>query len=197
VAWAAVGAKAMCIFATALAVGFAIAARDLIGWLLGPRYASVYPSGTALLFGLLPMVIAQVGMVFSVVHKRPGRYVAGLCAALAAFLAASLVLVPLKAALGCALAMLLACFVLAVVMWLQFRRELTPSVVSAVKSLAPGLPFLGLAWVPGGVVVRLLLATGFLAAYGLLLFGARVVSPAELRGWFRTVRARPAGAAGP
>ncbi len=188
VAWAAVTLKAMSIFVTMLAVSFVLAGRDLVPWLLGPAYREVFPNAALQLFGMLPMVVAQVGMVFAVVHKRPGRYVAGLAAAFGSFLAAALLLVPRHGALGASIAMLASSVVLSVAMWLQYRRELAAGLGASARAAALGLPFLGLAWLGGGVAEQALLAAAFLAAYTALLFGARVLETRELRELYAAIR---------
>jgi hypothetical protein len=140
------------------------------------------------------MVVAQVGMVFAMVYKQPARYMAALAAAFAVFLAAALLLVPRQGVMGASIAMLLSSLTLAVVMGLQFRRQLVPCLGAGVRGAALGLPFLGLALLGGGVVQQTLLAAAFLVAYAGLLLRARVLERAELRELYAAIRSRPAAA---
>jgi hypothetical protein len=145
---------------------------------------------------MLPMIVAQLGMVFALVHKRPGRYVAGLSAGILSFLAVSLALVPARGAFGASVAMLVSSVVLAVVMTLQERRKLAPGLKAALPAVALGLPFLVLVRLGDAPLTSALATVGFVGAYLGLLFAFRVLEPRELRDLYLAIRSTEAAGGG-
>jgi O-antigen/teichoic acid export membrane protein len=180
-AWSRLILKYTAVFCVMTLSGFLLAGRDLIPLIIGPAYREIFPNGVVLLSAMFPMSIVQLGQVFSVVYKRPGIYLKALCGAISTFLVISVMLIPSHASMGCSIATLTSCIVLAALMCLSFGSKLIPCLADSFKVIALGgilaafLPF------RGTLVTNLLLVVCMAVTYCLLLFATRVLNLREVK----------------
>lgn len=191
IAWSKLIAKYTGILCAVVFLSFALAGRELISVVIGAEYEAIYPNGVVLLGGAFPVILAQLGFVFSVVYRKPARYCAGLATTLAVFLAGSVLLVPRGGAMGCAIATLASCAVFALFMFVSFRDALLPCVPGLLKSLLIALAFAPLALFRADLGTNLLLVVAFITGYALALFAGGVLSAGEIKEIYRALRSRP------
>lgn len=170
---------------------FILAGRDLIPIVIGSNYRGIFPNGVVLLSGMFPIIFAQLGFVFSVVYKEPEKYFQALCFAFVAFLVGSILFIPRYASMGCAIATLISCIVLAVVICVYFREKLFPCLAYGFKVIALGVIFVPFLFVRGNLITNLLLTVCSVLTYILLLFVSRVLSLREIKGIFQAIRHQP------
>jgi O-antigen/teichoic acid export membrane protein len=177
---------------TIIFAGFAIAGPGLIPWVIGREYADIYRNGAILLMGGFAFVIAKMGIVFSIVYNKPGRYFAGLTLAVASFLLAAALLIPRLQSMGAAMATGISGVVLAVAMSAFFRKQMIHCVRDAIMVAGAAVvivPFLGFR---GGVVSGLVGFLGFALVYGLLLATTGLVRVREIKEIIEAIRQRAA-----
>jgi O-antigen/teichoic acid export membrane protein len=172
-------------------LGFILTGPDLIPIIIGSKYKEIFPNGVVLLSSIFPMNFAQLGVVFSIVYKEPGKYLRALCFAFSAFLVVSILLIPKYASMGCSIATFISCMVLAVVLFVYFREKLFPCVADGFKIIALGLIFVPFLFLKGNLITNLFLAVCSVLAYILLLFASRVLNLGEIKVLFRAIRHQP------
>jgi len=186
--WSRLILKYTAVFCVMTLSGFLLAGQDLIPLIIGPAYRDIFPNGVVLLSAMFPMSIVQLGQVFSVVYKRPGLYLKALCGAIVTFLAIAVTLIPSHASMGCSIATLASCIVLAALMCLSFGSKLIACLAESFKVIALGgilavfLPF------RGTLVTNLLLAICMAVTYCLLLFATRVLNLQEIEEVIRALK---------
>lgn len=171
--------------------GFIFSGPDLIPIIIGSEYTEIFPKGVVLLSGIFPMSFAQLGVVFSVIYKEPGKYFQALCFAFSTFLFASVLLIPKYASMGCSIATFISCMVLALVIGVYFREKLIPCLSDYFKVIAPGFIFVLFLFFRGSLITNLLLVVCSVATYILLLFACRVLNLQEIKEIFQAIRHRP------
>jgi O-antigen/teichoic acid export membrane protein len=179
--WSSIAGKYMGILCTATFFGFAACGRQLFSTILGPGFGGSYLNGVIQLAGIFPFVIVSMGILFSMVYKKPHRFFAALAVTIVSFAIAAGILIPLYGAAGCAVAMAVSCFVLGFVMYLYFMDELRQSILSLGKTVGIGVIFLPLLWARRGLAVSLALFAVFFAIYVLILLAAKVLSLEEIQ----------------
>lgn len=182
--WSSIAGKYMGILCTATFFGFAVCGKQFFSRVLGPGFGGSYVNGVIQLAGMFPFVVASMGILFSMVYKRPGQFLGALGAAIASFAIAAVVLIPEHGATGCAVSMVVSCFVLGAAMYICFRDALRRPVVDLGKTIGFGMVFLPLLWLKLELAMSLVAFTAAMAIYVLILLGARVLSMEE----FRTIR---------
>jgi O-antigen/teichoic acid export membrane protein len=168
--WSSIAGKYMGILCTATFFGFAACGRQLFSTILGPGFGGSYLNGVIQLAGIFPFVIVSMGILFSMVYKKPHRFFAALAVTIVSFAIAAGILIPLYGAAGCAVAM-----------YLYFMDELRQSILSLGKTVGIGVIFLPLLWARRGLAVSLALFAVFFAIYVLILLAAKVLSLEEIQ----------------
>jgi O-antigen/teichoic acid export membrane protein len=162
---------------------------ELIPVLIGKQYDGLYANVAVLLCGAFPMVVVQLGLALAMAYAEPIWYFAAVCAAVASFVASSLLLIPTAASLGCSFATLISCACCAVVIGIRYRVNMYKSLGPALKSIALGALLLVPCWLSRGPPGRnALLLLGFLVTYGVALFLTRIIVPAEVRQLWSALR---------
>jgi O-antigen/teichoic acid export membrane protein len=152
---------------------------------LGAPYLPVVPNLKVLVLGLLPLALVRTAVNQAMLEKRPSRAVAVAGAGLAAFVGLALALVPRLGGLGASLSVAGAFGAAGLVAYRQLAFGSVLSVARFWRVVVPGIPALVLSAVPG--VPALLAAALALALYAVLLWGARAVTPDEMRRLLRAV----------
>jgi O-antigen/teichoic acid export membrane protein len=186
--WSSIAGKYMAILCTATFFGFAVSGEQLFLKILGADFAGTYVNGVIQLGGIFPFVIASMGILLSMVYKKPRVFLAALFMTIASFAVAAALLIPPYGADGCAVAMLLSCFVLGIAMYLFFRKIIRDAFLVFVKTIACGVIFVPLLWIRTGLAGSLILFVVFTAIYLLILFVARMLSREEFRTIYRAIR---------
>jgi len=179
--WSSIAGKYMGILCTLTFFGFAISGEELFRKVLGPNFGGSYINGMIQLTGIFPFVIASLGILFSMVYKKPNLFLAGLVVAIASFAITASVLIPLYGAAGSGVAMVVSCLVLGVIMYLSFKDMLSPCIMDFGKTIGFGLIFLPLLWIRNGLAIRLTSFAVFTAIYLSILFATKVLSVEEFR----------------
>ena len=167
---------------------FILTGRDLIPVVIGSKYNEIFLNGVVLLLGIFPMIIYELGVVFSVIYKEPRKYFLALCFALLAFLIASMWLIPKYSSLGCAIATLISCVVLALVMCIAFKGKLYPCLVDGFKVIIISFVFVPFLFIRGTPINNFLLLGCLILAYALMLFAGKVLSLREIKNIVFAVR---------
>jgi O-antigen/teichoic acid export membrane protein len=188
--WSGVAVKYMTILCLMAILSFVWLGPDVIPLVLGPAYTGVFPNAAVLLPAIIPVTFAQIGVVFSAVYKRPGNVLRALCLTLVAFLATALPLTPAFGSFGCALATLASTVVLLVAVTIPFRDKLIPAIGEGCRSLGPVVALLPLLFLRGKLFMNIVLLTGSLVLYVLILFVVRIVRLEEIA-MFREALRRP------
>lgn len=171
--------------------GYLLLGPDLIPIIIGPDYGKIFPNGTVILLGIFPMILAQMGIVYSAVYNQPRKYLFSLCLAFGSFLAASFVLIPLYRSMGCAIAVLLSSIVLATGMVVSFKENLAPCLPDVIKTTALGLVCIPFVYIRGGLLINIGLTVGAFSIYFVLLFLTRALNAHEIKEIFQAIRHRP------
>ena len=137
------------------------------------------------------MIFANMGFVLSVVYKEPRKYIEALCFALAAFLVASILLIPKYTSMGCAVATSISCTVLAVVVGVYFSEKLLPCLRDGFKPIALGFILAPFLLFRGNLITNLFLTACFILTYILILFVGRVLNVREIKEIFQAIKHRP------
>ncbi|MHB1131399.1 MAG: oligosaccharide flippase family protein [Chloroflexota bacterium] len=189
IAWSALIFKYLSILAVLGAATFALVGDDLVPLLLGPGFEGVYRNGSVLLLGTFPMIVAQLGYLFTILGRTPRRYLGALALALLAFLVFAAVLIPPLGALGCSIALVLSCLLLALVVFaVLLPRELRAQLTGGVRAVLLGLVFVPALAARFGLLAELALLLGLSLLYLVLLFATGTMRLAELRDLARAVR---------
>ena len=167
---------------------YILAAPDLIPILIGPQFKEFFPNGVGLLFGMFPMIFAQMAVVYSVVYKQIRKYLTALIFSFTTFITASFLLIPKYASFGCAVAVLISCITLFLVMFFFFKDKILPCIKEALKVMALGLVFVPFLFIKGDIVISLFVTGGFLAVYFLILFYSGSLKLAEIKEIIQAVR---------
>ncbi len=186
--WSSIAGKYMGIFCTATFFGFAICGEELFQMLLGRDFGGSYLNGVIQLAGIFPVVIASLGVLFSIVYKKPHRFLAALVATIASFAIAASILIPRYGAAGCAIAMVVSCFVLGAIMYLSFRKMLHHSLLDFGKTIGFGMIFFPFLWIRQGFTVSLASFMASLVLYILILLAGKVLRVEEFRSFLQAVR---------
>jgi O-antigen/teichoic acid export membrane protein len=189
--WSRLIIKYIGIRCTILFWAFILAGHDLIPIVIGSKYRGIFPSGVILLLGMFPMIFAQLGFVFSVVYKEPRKYFQALCLAFVAFLVGSILFIPSYAYMGCAIATLISCIVLAVVICVYFREKLFPCLTYGFNAIALGVIFVPFLFFRGSLITDLFLTVCSVLTYILLPFIGRVLNLGEIKEIFQAIRHQP------
>jgi O-antigen/teichoic acid export membrane protein len=176
--------------------GYLFLGPDLIPIAIGREYGEIFPNGAIILLGMFPMILAQMGLVYSTVYKQPRKYLVSLCLGFGSFLAASLVLIPSYRSMGCAISVLFSSIVLATGMVVSFRKSLMPCLPDVIKTTALGFICIPFVYMKGGLTTNIGLTVGAFSTYIVLLFVTRVLSTYEIREIFQAIRHRPDGSLG-
>ena len=160
--------------------GFILAGPDLIPIVIGSAYKGIFPNGAVLLLGLYPMSVLHLGQVFSVVYKKPGKYLQAVCLGILTFLLASISLVPVYSSMGCAIAVVVSCVAVATFMCISFGVKLFRCFFDGFKTMGVSLVFGPLLLFKGSLVTNLSLLIVFGLGYALLLFVTRVLTWQEI-----------------
>ena len=156
------------------------AGSELIIFLFGEEFSQVFPNAAVLLLALFPSVFVQIGFVYAVLYKSPGKFLWALIVSLAAFVALSLVLIPSYSAMGCSAATAVSYYLMAGLAIYPFRDKAGPLLREGGITVGLGILALPLVLWKGEALWNVLLAVGFACAYMALLFVARVVSVKEV-----------------
>lgn len=173
--------------------GFVLTGRDLISMVIGPEYTAIFPNGVVLLLGIFPMIFAKLGLVFSVVYKEPRKNFVALCFAFAAFIVASILLIPGYASMGCSIATSISCVVLGGAMCVFFKEKIFPCLREGFKVIALGFIFVPFLIFKGDLITNLFLFVCSALAYILFLFATRILNLGELKVMFQAIRHQPEG----
>jgi stage V sporulation protein B len=152
---------------------------------LGPSFLPVVPNLKVLVLGLLPLALVRTAVNHALLEKRPTRAIAVAGAGLATFVGLALALVPRLGGLGASLSVAGAFGAAGLVAYRQLALGSVLSVARFWRVVVPGLPALLLSAVPG--IPAVLAAALALAVYAALLWGARAVTPDEIRRLLRAV----------
>jgi O-antigen/teichoic acid export membrane protein len=177
----------MLAFAAVLFLG-----SELIPLLIGQEYADVFPNTVVLLLGLFPSVFVQIGFVYAILYKTPGRYFRALIGSVAVFVVLAVALIPGYSAMGCSIATALSYYVMAVIAIWPFRERVGALLREGGVVVGLGAFVFPMALWKGEVLTNVLLAAGFSCAYLLALFGTRVVSVREVREAWQALRGNAA-----
>ncbi len=180
--------KYMSIINMAFFGSFVLMGSDIIPLLVGNDYKDVFPNVVVLLLGLFPTILIQVGFVYSVVYKKPQRYLQALCAGFVTFLILSIILIPKYFSMGCSIATSASCFIIALVLLHYFSDELIPCLKGVFKVIAPGC-FMGLIFIfKGTMITNFFLMFLFIGAYFSALFAMRRLSYEEIQEIFYSLK---------
>ena len=189
--WAGLIIKYIGIICTIIFWVYVIVGADLIPLIIGSDYAEIFPNGVVLLLGIFPMIFVQLGVIFSVVYKKPKRYVLALFFAFSSFVISSIILIPKYASMGCSIAVLISCVVLAVVMLIYFREKLFPCLFSGFKTITLGFIFIPFLFFTGNLITNLFLSVCSVLAYILILFINRNLHVNEIKEIYQAIRHQP------
>lgn len=189
--WAGMIIKYIGIICTIIFWVYVIVGADLIPLIIGSDYAEIFPNGVVLLLGIFPMIFVQLGVIFSVVYKKPKRYVLALFFAFLCFIISSIILIPKYASMGCSIAVLISCVVLAVVMFVYFREKLFPCLVAGFKPITIGFIFIPFIFFRGNFTNNLILTICSILAYILLLFVSKILNLKEIQEIYQAIRHQP------
>jgi len=167
---------------------FVFVGSDIILLLIGSDYAEVFPNAVVLLFCLFPMTFAQIGFVYSVVYKKPQRYLQALCFAIVTFLLFSIFLIPNYLSLGCSIATCASCFAFALVLIYHFRDKLLTCLKEGFTVITLGCFIVPLIFFKGQLTTNFLLMFTFIFAYFLALFATRKLRAEEIKEIFSSLR---------
>lgn len=185
--WSTMVMKYIAITWSMILLVYGLIGHDLIILLIGQSYHGVFANGILLILAAFPMAIAQLGATLAVVYQKPQRYIASLMMAIGSFTTSSLALVPKYASMGSSAAILISCIVIAVLIGIFFRDQLSRSLVDGFKAIALGAIFVPILWLRGEASVNSLLAILSWSLYVVLLFVTRILNPHEIQEIFQTI----------
>lgn len=191
VKWSKLIIKYTAILSVLIYGGYLLLGPDLIPIVIGPEYGKIFPNGTVILLGIFPMILAQMGLVYSAVYKQPRKYLFSLCLAFGSFLAASFVLIPPYRSMGCAISILLSSIVLATGMVLFFKENFSPCLPDLIKTTALGFVCIPFVYIRGGLITDIGLTLGAFSIYFVLLFLTRTLKAHEVKEIFQAILHRP------
>jgi O-antigen/teichoic acid export membrane protein len=186
--WSSQSAKYQGILCTLTFFGFMICGDKLIAMTLGPDFQNVYVNCVIQLVGIFPLVIAFMGILFSIVHKEPLKYLAALAIGILCLLSGAMAFIPRYGANGCAMAAVVSCFAQAGVMLFLFKQKLFQCVKELFKTICYGLLFIPAILARPGLVGSLALFFSILCIYLAILFYAKLLTADELRDIFTAIR---------
>jgi O-antigen/teichoic acid export membrane protein len=189
--WSMISMKYTGIICVIIIGAFMLVGPDLIPIIIGPEYTNMFPNGVVLLLSVVPMCLAQVGIVLATVYKRPQKYLQALCFALFTFLVAAILLIPKYASMGCSIATLMSCMVLAAMMCFHFRDKILPYLADGLKTIALGFVFIPFLFFREGLITNLFLVVCSVATYTLLLFGGRILNIGDIREIIQAIKHQP------
>lgn len=162
---------------------------DLVNLIFGVEYEKVFINLIIIYFGIFPLLLAQIGTVFSIIYKEPRKYIIAISFAVITFLATSFLFIPKYASIGCSIATLCSSIVLGIAMYLQFTKNISSY---ALKNLLK-IFFLGLISVPfiflkADLITNLLLGILFIIIYSITLFKTKILNIKEIREIIEAIR---------
>ncbi len=165
-------------------------ADDLIPLLIGENFTQVSPNAIVLLLAIFPAVFVQIGFVYALVYKRPGRFLLALIGAFVAFVVLSVFLIARYQALGCSVAMVISYSLMAALTMYPLRDRAGLLLKEACLVLAPAAPLLPLAYLDPEPVLNAGLAIAVGCGYVALLLSFRILKVAEVREVIGALRAK-------
>lgn len=179
--WVAGLLKGLAVLGTLGVFGVLFLADTLVTVVFGSAYGPVAPNLIVLALGLLPLALGSVFTMLTLLHDRPGLSFLGSALRLAVLWGAAPVLIPHWGSLGACFAVLSGSMLHAGVLGWRLRDLTEPGLRSWAKGIGLALPFLSLLWLRSSPLINVTLYLVFVAGYGVLLWLARVVTPADLR----------------
>lgn len=177
----------LCGFAVIVLVG-----EPIITTVIGGDYARVFPNAVILVGAIFPMMIGQLGFVFSTVYKEPAKYLGALVSSVVVFVVLAWLLAPDYGSVGCSAAMGGAAVVLAGLAWRYYPKRIGVCAKRSGLALLLGVGVLCPAalaaagdWLSGWVALG-----GFLVIYTGIVLRSKVLATAELKEILQAVTAR-------
>ena len=99
----------------------ALIGRPLLSAWYGPSFVSVFPNAVIIACGLIPLLIASVGMNYSVLKKEPGVYAISMLGGMIVMTIMSYVLIPSMKSIGAAWATVIAYSTCALILYIRYR----------------------------------------------------------------------------
>jgi O-antigen/teichoic acid export membrane protein len=159
---------------------FYLLGRDITTVVIGSKYKDIFTNSIIQLLGVFPMIIVQLGYVFSIVHKTPYKYLKSMICALVSFIFFSILLIPKYASLGCSVSMFISCIVMAAFLCLYFKNEMNPCLVALFKIAIPSFVLIPFVVIYSSSSMNIFLAVCFVAVYCLLLLATGTVKVREI-----------------
>jgi O-antigen/teichoic acid export membrane protein len=163
-------------------ISILLVGSDLINLIFGIAYEKVFINLLILYFGIFPLLLAQIGTVYSIIYKEPRKYIIAISFAVIIFLVISFSCIPKYASIGCSIATLCSSIVLGMTMYVQFSEKIS---AYALKDLLK-ITFLGLIALPfilfkACLMTNLMLLILFVIIYTIVLFGVRILNIKEIK----------------
>lgn len=164
--------------------------RDMVILTIGDEYEKVSSNISILAIGLFAFSISQMGMVYSIIFKKPDSYLKAITMSLIVYFILSLILIPEYASVGSSIATSISIIVLGVLLSLQFGRFM--KVVSKYFFKVSLLGFVLLFFIYYYLIFlnnfeRLIL---FIISYSFLLFILKYITLFEIKEFIYAVKGK-------
>ena len=170
-------------------ISILLVGSDLINLFFGIEYEKVFINLIIVYFGIFPLLLAQIGTVYSIIYKEPRKYIIAISFAVITFLVISFSFIPKYASIGCSIATLCSSIVLGMTMYVQFTEKIS---AYALKNLLK-IIFLGLIALPlflfkASLMIDLILLILFVIIYSIILFKTRILNINEIKEIIEAIR---------
>lgn len=194
--WCIAVIKYMGIGFTIITFAFFMLGEKLVELIFGSKYDGIFYNALALISGIFPMAIAQLGYTLSVICKEPRKYFYCILLAFTVFMLTSILLVPKYRALGCSMAMSISYMVMAVMACALFKERIWLCLPRYILSIVLGVIFLPVSYLKDGLITNVTLMAGAVIVYLMVLISTQILNMCELRAIIHALRTRHCEASG-
>jgi len=159
---------------------FIVLGLDIIQYVIGKEYYAIYPFAVVMLLSIFPLVLAQIGFVYSMVYKEQLKYLLYLAISVFVFGISAILLIPKYSVMGCAIANVISYYLLAALVVFGFRSKMFSCITEALKVFFIGAVISPILLVNGDLAFNLGIAIAFSATYLLILFATKQLSFQEV-----------------